>query len=684
MRSFLEICHLNNIFSNTSIRSRIWFGFGLILFILLFVSISTLSKFVHLNEGISHVTEDIQPVVLSAQNLEARLETASNMLGFYLLTKEENYRKSYFTQLDNSIEQANFLANLDFVAKNEAFSNIVAQVQNDIQKLSNYRNKMAELVKNVSSNIPAQRLASEKLNPSTQQIQALISQMIDSDFEEDNEDGSRDTFRRNLFDIRYFNSQIASELRTYLAFRNEINVKNMKTYIGLILNKLAYFQKNQDMYTFEQSESLPELIKLDQKYFNDLDETISIHSTDKYRTDIYLVKTEIGPLITGIESNLGELVNKLKVIITDTSNDLQEEASGASRKVTVGMSIGLLIGVIIAFLISRMITMPINEAVNAMEDLSEGEGDLTQRLDDNGSSEIAVMAGNFNKFAIKVQTLISQLASSVENLSTVVRDVTAIVDQTQSGSLQQRQQTEQVATAVTEMTSTIQEVASNANLAADSAQQADENAKLGQKVVGETVSSINSLASEIETGVNVISKLSQDTESITSVLDVIKGVAEQTNLLALNAAIEAARAGDQGRGFAVVADEVRTLASRTQESTTEIESMIEALQIQAHAAVDAISLGQEKAQASVKNASNAGKALNEITHSVTTISSMNIQIATASEEQSAVSEEINQNVVNISHVADENALASNRLSDSSKELEQLTLELKKLVSQFKY
>jgi len=684
MSSILEICHLNNIFSNTSIKSRIWFGFGLILSILLFVSLSTLGQFVRLNDGISVVTDDIQPVVLGAQNLESRLEAASNMLGFYLLTNETDYQKSYFTQLDIAIEQVVQLAELKFVVENKEYSDIVAQIEKDIQRLSSYRSKMVTLVGSVSENVPAQRLASEKLNPSTQEIQALISQMIDSDYEEDNEDGSRDTFRKTLYDLRYYNSQIASELRTYLAFRNDINIVNMKTFDGLIRKKLEFMKKNVDLYSFEQSESMPKLIKINTNYFKQLDEAIAVHSTDKYRTDIYLVKTEIAPLVVAIESEIGTLVNQLKTLITETSKELQEEASQASGKVTMGMSIGLLVGAIIAFLIARMITLPINQAVHAMRDLAEGEGDLTQRLDDKGNSELAQMSSGFNKFAVKVQSLVSELANCVENLSTVVRDVSGIVDQTQSGSQQQRQQTEQVAAAVTEMTATIQEVASNANLAADSAQQADENAQLGKNVVGETVASINSLASEIETGVNVINKLSQDTESIGTVLDVIKGIAEQTNLLALNAAIEAARAGEQGRGFAVVADEVRTLASRTQQSTTEIESMIDALQVQAHAAVDAIGLGQKKAQASVKNASNAGSALNEITNSVATISSMNIQIATASEEQSAVSEEINQNVVIISRVADENAGASDQLANSSNELERLAGELQKLVSQFKY
>ena len=684
MRSFFEICRLNNIFGNTSIRNRIWFGFGLILAIMLFVSMSTLGQFVSLNSGISKVTEEIQPVVLMAQNLETELDASNASLGFYLLTKEEAYKASYFLHLGAAKNLIKELAGHEFVKTNEKYSKVINSTSNDIDKLSSYKDKMVELVNSDLKNLPGLKIAGEKLNPLAQQIQSMISQMIGSDFEEDNSDGSRDEYRQAVFDLRYYNVQILGELRTFLAFRDDINIENMKSMQDVLKKKINVVKSYSDLYTFEQEEVVDQLFKSMDDWATHLQETIKLHGSEKYRTDVFLVKSEVGQLVTKIQNDLGALVDDLKELIVTTSNDLQEQASSASAKVITGVAVAIAIGIIVAFFMSRMITFPINAAVHAMEDLAEGEGDLTRRLDDNGKSEIAMMAKGFNSFAGKVQSLVSQVASGVENLSNVVSDVSNIVDQTQIGSQQTRQQTEQVATAITEMTATVQEVASNANLAADSAQQADENAKSGQQVVGDTVSSINSLAAEIETGANVINKLSQDAESIGSVLDVIKGIAEQTNLLALNAAIEAARAGEQGRGFAVVADEVRTLASRTQESTTEIESMIESLQVQARAAVDAISQGQSKAHDSVDNASNAGNALNEITNSVATITSMNIQIATASEEQSAVAEEINQNVVSISHVADENAQASNQLSTSSDDLAQLASELQQLVSQFKY
>ena len=675
---------ISGLFARSTIKSQIWIGFGLFLAILLFVSLSTLNVFGHLNRGVSEVTEDIQPVVLTAQNLETELEAASNALGFFLLTKEQIYKNRYTQHLETATFLIDELGNYPFVLDNPQYRVDVDRVKVDLETLAGYRDRMLALGASDVDNLPAQQIASQTLNPMAQQLQSMISQMITSDYDEDNSDGARDEFRQVIYDLRYYNVQLSGELRTFLAFRSAANVENMRAIWDVVKSKLELIKASEDLYTFEQDEVVGPVLELYQVYFDGIMQAVEVHSTDRYRTDIFLVKSEIGPLTAKIESDLGLLVDQLKQHISDTSFGLQQQAADAGTKVITGTTIAVLVGVFIAFVMVRMMSQPLNAAVEAMTDLAEGEGDLTHRLNDHGRSEIALMARNFNNFAGKVQKLVSQVALGVENLSSVVGDVSKVVEQTQAGAEQQREQTDHVNTAISEMSSSVRDVATSANLAADSARLADDNVRSGRQVVDETISSISTLADEIETGVNVINVLSGEVQSIGSVLDVIKGIAEQTNLLALNAAIEAARAGEQGRGFAVVADEVRTLASRTQDSTTEIEAMIEKLHKQARAAVEAISQGQKTARSSVDTAANAGSALNEITASVATISDMNMQIAAASEEQSAVAVEISENVVSINAVADENARASKHLSHSSENLARIAEELQEVVSHFKY
>jgi len=667
-----------------SINNQIWFGFGLILAILLFVSLSMLNVFMQLNHGISEVTEKVQPVVITTQKLRLELETASSSLGFYLLTREDSYKDAYIQHLDSAQRLASQLIDYEIISDNQNYRGVIEIIQQELLELESYKDQMIELANDNLKNMPAQQIASEKLNPMAQSLQSMISQMIISDYDEENPDGERDEYRQAIYDLRYYNVQIASELRTFLAFRSDNNIQNLSAIREVVSSKLKILNASEDLYTFEQADIMPAFVKTNNEYYPALDEAIAIHSSDQYRLDIYLLKNEIGPLSVKIQFELGQLANQLNELISTTSTDLKNRASNAIGKVIIGLTAGVLVGIIISFFMTRMMSLPINAAVSAMEDLADGEGDLTQRLEGNGNVEIAKMAKGFNNFASKVQTLVSRVAGSIDNLSSVVGKVSAIVDQTQTGSEQQRQQTDHVATAIAEMTSSVQNVAINANSAAASAHQADENARSGQKVVGETISSINSLADEIETSVHVVNKLSEDVHSIGSVLDVIKSIAEQTNLLALNAAIEAARAGEQGRGFSVVADEVRTLASRTQESTKTIEAMIEALQAQVQDAVEVISNGQKQARNSVEKASNAGDALEEIASSVATISDMIIQIASASEQQGVVAGEINQNVFSISQVADENAGASDRLASSSDDLAQLATELQQQVANFKY
>ncbi len=369
-------------------------------------------------------------------------------------------------------------------------------------------------------------------------------------------------------------------------------------------------------------------------------------------------------------------------IVLDRSHYLAATNNARNIAVMIGI-ISLVVGLLIAAVVARLIGGPLCKAVEAMNEIAEGDGDLTSRLDESGNNEISRLAKAFNNFAEKVRGLVSQVYGSTTQLASAAEEMSAIMEETNRGTQQQQSETAMVVTAMNEMTATVQEVARHATDAAAAANSADNASAEGKQVVINTMNAIESLSKEVHSAASVISQLEKDSENIGTVLDVIKGIAEQTNLLALNAAIEAARAGEQGRGFAVVADEVRTLASKTQQSTQEIQEMIEKLQAGAQSAVKVMDDSRIKAEESVTQAAQAGSSLEAITNSVSLIKDMNTQIATAAEQQSSVAEEINRNVVNISDIVDRTAEGASQTSIASEELAKLAGDLQHLVNQFK-
>lgn len=383
----------------------------------------------------------------------------------------------------------------------------------------------------------------------------------------------------------------------------------------------------------------------------------------------------------GMKDYSGKTFGVLDIAL-DRSHSEQAMSDIRFKLIMIGF-IAFLIGTAIAWFIAKSITRPIAETTNALNDIAEGEGDLTRRIEVKSKDEIAQLALAFNRFAEKIHATVAQVSDSTSLLATSAEEMSAITHETQQMAKRQHLETEQVATAMNEMAATVQEVAHNATDAADAATHASESTEHGKLLVEKVISTISLLADEIAHAATAINELERNTAQIDSVLVVIRNIADQTNLLALNAAIEAARAGEQGRGFAVVADEVRTLASRTQASTSEIQQMIEALQQSAKSTVSTMNTSTTTTQNCVSLVHEAGEALEAITQAVSTISQMNIQIASAANEQCAVSAEINKNINNINDItinATESAVQTARAGD---ELAQLSMRLTTLLAQFR-
>jgi methyl-accepting chemotaxis protein len=469
----------------------------------------------------------------------------------------------------------------------------------------------------------------------------------------------------------------------------------------------ADYQLLSDMLQLRRNEK-DFMLRLDEKYFSRWSinaDTFAQHVEESNLSGV--IKQQVLTNIANYEKGFENLVNAQKELGFDANSGIQGKMRQAVHKVDEKIAavvqvskenvaehssfvnfiaytvfgIVLVFATIVALMVSRNILSRINSLNSVMNRVAQSQ-DLSIRVEMDNSDEIGEMAEIFNQMLNSFRHLIVQVNQSVGTLNTATQTLSENIHISNEGVDNQIQQTDLVATAVTEMVATVEEIASNTHEAAHKAESTNQNANEGKSGVAQTISKIDELSERLSDSEIVVHALAKDSDTIGSVLDVIRGIAEQTNLLALNAAIEAARAGEQGRGFAVVADEVRTLASRTQDSTREIETIIGSLQTRTKDIVTHMASCRSQGKESAEQASSAGEMLEQITGDVTTIMEMSTAIATAIHEQSTVASEVNKHVVAIRDVAEQSGVTAQHNAQMSEELSEQARVLHDEVSQF--
>jgi methyl-accepting chemotaxis protein len=393
-----------------------------------------------------------------------------------------------------------------------------------------------------------------------------------------------------------------------------------------------------------------------------------------------LLLVDMKTVVDGSGKQLNDLAELFTRQVAAESQKSQEHYANSRMIVSLFIALAALATIGLAMLLTRSIVKPLGEALNAAQ--SVARGDLTRSIETHGNDEVSRLLKALATMQHNLRETLQGISGSAAQLATAADELNAVTLDSTQNLQQQNNEIEQAATAVTEMTTAVEEVARNAVSTSDATRQSSESAHVGQERVSETVNAISALASDVQTTGGLVQSLANQSQDIGKVLDVIRAIAEQTNLLALNAAIEAARAGESGRGFAVVADEVRALAYRTQQSTQEIEQMVQGMRTGSTQALDSMQASSSRAASTLALAERAGEALQTITASVHQIHERNLVIASAAEEQAQVAREVDRNLVNIRDLSVRSAAGADQTSASSHELSQLANSLRTMVQRF--
>jgi len=668
-------------FRKIKISTRLTVGCLILLLILAMSSISSIFQITSITQDANKVVElGIPSTQAGASVLNGVNHALAALRGWMLLGKEE-FKHDRMLAWDTEITPA--IATLNIMSAN--WSNpenktLLTDMQTLLKALKQEQKKIEDIAQTIQ-NIPSIEILYQQAVPQASIMSKEITTLIDIELALP-ASAERKALLGMMADVRGSLGLALANIRGYLLSGEEHYRENFQ----------QLWQKNQQRFSALKQQQI--LLNIEQKNsFRIFSQAMTVfaplpkkmldsRAQDNWNLANYSYLALAAPLGDKIKVILSAMASNQKALLKSDSAMLLDGSNNAITIAWLLLFVGIIFATSLAIILIRSIIPPLNLISEGLVEI-RSNNDLTIRLSNQGRDEISIMADALNNVFATFKASLHDVSSASEQISVTAEETSIISTQIANSIESQAGQTELIATAINEMTTTTKEVAQSITHTSIASDKAHEHVSTGTEIMQKTISTINTLAEKISATNQTVSELEQNSREIANILEVINSIADQTNLLALNAAIEAARAGEQGRGFSVVADEVRALAARTQESTGEISTIISKLQQSAKVAVTSIVQSQAQVDDVVNQAQLSGEILKTIADIIININDMSSQIATASEQQGIVAEEININVVNIHDRTQENVAAISQSSISGRELAELSVKMQKLVSKFK-